>query len=233
MWAPRAAVARRARTGRPNPVAQEDERGQVMGRFEWERLGSIRGLRHGEIVPFATPDGCHIAFVAQKGDKQLVVVDGELGPEFDGIDERSLVFSPDGKRMAYVARKGDKWLVVVDGKTGPAFDGISQPVFSPDGKRIAYAAQKGDKWRGLVDGQAGPEFDWIGKGTLVFSADGKRLAYAARKGFKCFVVVDGEAGPEVALVLAGPAFLRDGRLEYIALKDKVLYRVTERPPKAR
>jgi len=111
MWAPRAAVARRARTGRPNPAAQEDEKGQWMGRFEWERLGSLDGMRplHASIVRFATPDGCHIAFVAQKGDKQLVVVDGELGPEFDGIDRSSLVFSPDGKRIAYIAKKGDNW----------------------------------------------------------------------------------------------------------------------------
>jgi len=127
--------------------------GGAAGRLEWEPLGSLEGMKPLDIVASATPHGCHIAFAALKGDKQLVVVDGEPGPEFDGI-------------------------------------GKDHPVFSPAGKRVAYAAQKGGKWR---------------------------------------VVVDGKAGPEMDAIAAGPVFLRDGRLEYIARKDVVLYRVTERP----
>jgi roadblock/LC7 domain-containing protein len=148
-----------------------------------------------------------------------------------------VVFSPDGKCVVYVAMKGDKQLVVVDGQPGPEYDGIRNLVFSPDGKTVAYAAVKGDKWFVVVDGQPGPEYDqddvWVAQTVtvpIVFSPDGKRVAYAARKGGMGFVVVDGQPGPEYDYVIPnGPAFRADATLEYLAFKDKVLYRVKHLP----
>src|SRR5262249_37110447 len=71
------------------------------------------------------PDRWRVAFVRQRGDKEVVVVDGVEGSKYDSIAEGSLVFSPDGKRVAYVAARGDKWVVVVDGREGKEYDGYS------------------------------------------------------------------------------------------------------------
>ena len=169
-----------------------------------------------------SPDNRHIAIVAQKDNKTLVVVDGQAGPEYDGILEGNPIFSPDGKRVAYAARKGKKWSVVVDGQAGPQYDGFGKGalIFSPDGKRVAYVAKKGDKWFVVVDGQSGPEYDGILEGGLIFSPDGKRVAYGALKGDKWHVVVDGQAGPEYEGILQGTLiFSPDGKREsYIAKK---------------
>jgi len=47
-----------------------------------------------------------VAYVARRNAKWLVVVDGQVGAEHDGID--ALLFSPDSKHVAYVAEKGKK-----------------------------------------------------------------------------------------------------------------------------
>jgi len=175
-------------------------------------------------------DGCHVAMVVAKGGKQFVVIDGQAGPEYDGIFVNTPVFSPDGKRVAYGARTADKWRVVVDGQAGPEYEGIGggSLLFSPDGKRVAYAAQKGGKWCVILDGQAGPEYDGIG--DIVFSPDGKRVAYRAQKASKFFVVIDGQEGPEYEIVVkGGPVFRPDGTLEYMAGKAGYLFRVKHVP----
>ena len=69
-----------------------------------------------------SPDSKRVAYEAKRGHKQLVVVDGVEGKEYDGA--ANLVFSPDSKRVAYEAKRGDKWLVVVDGVEGKEFDGF-------------------------------------------------------------------------------------------------------------
>jgi hypothetical protein len=45
-----------------------------------------------------------------------VVVDGEAGPLFEGVD--SIVTAPDGKRLAYPVETNGKWYAAVDGKVG-------------------------------------------------------------------------------------------------------------------
>jgi len=45
-----------------------------------------------------------------------VVINGEEGEKYDGIEIWSLIFSPDSQRIAYVAKKGENWFVVIDGK---------------------------------------------------------------------------------------------------------------------
>ena len=65
---------------------------------------------------------------------------------------------------------------------------------------------------------------------LAFSPDGKRLAYAAKKGGKRFVVLDGQPGPEYdGIIPYGPAIHPDGVVEYLAIRDGVLYRVKHVP----
>jgi len=85
-----------------------------------------------------SPDRQHAAYMAIKGDKIFVVVDGKPDPTYDGIG--ALVFSPDSQRLAYTVRQGKKWLMVVDGKPGPTYDNIvgGNPVFSPNSQHVAY-----------------------------------------------------------------------------------------------
>ena len=81
-------------------------------------------------------DGRHLAYVAAKGRKSWVVVDGQAGAEYEAIE--SLKVSPDSKRVAYVVEKkgpdgrhrGE--LVVVDEQTGREYDRVDGPIFSPD-----------------------------------------------------------------------------------------------------
>ena len=110
----------------------------------------------------ASPDSKRAAYVAQRGGKLLVVVDGVERKEYDLILAGTLVFSPDSKRVAYGAGRGGRRVVVVDGAEGKEYDGIlaGTPVFSPDGKRVAYVAGRGGKQLVVVDGAEGKEYDW-------------------------------------------------------------------------
>jgi Tol biopolymer transport system component len=133
-----------------------------------------------------SPDGKRVACAAQKGRKQLVVVDGQPGPEYDDVARP--VFSPDGKRLAYAARDGKKNLVIVDGQSGPSYNRIDSLVFSPDGKRLAYVAQNANKkWLGVVDGQPGLEYDDIVENGPTFQPDGT-LEYLAGRSDRLYRV---------------------------------------------
>jgi WD40 repeat protein len=74
--------------------------------------------------PFVvSPDGGHYAVPAMHGSRELMIVDGVDGPEFDhaahgsGGQAIDFVFSSDGKHSAYVAQSGNDMVEVRDGKT--------------------------------------------------------------------------------------------------------------------
>ncbi len=171
------------------------------------------------LAPAFSRDGCHLAYVTTRGQKQCVVVDGQAGAEYDGIAAGSMIFSADGKRMAYVAQKGAKQMVVVDGQAGPGVRRNRQRhpdfqcrrqargVWSPEGREAVRGGGR----------PSGPEYDGIN--SLIFSADGKRVAYGAQKGAKRVVVVlDGQAGPEYDGI-SSLIFSADGkRVAYAAQK---------------
>ena len=58
---------------------------------------SSRGGLAGSLT--VTPDSRRVAYVARRGGKWLVVVDGVEGKEYDAIG--APLFSPDGQRVAY------------------------------------------------------------------------------------------------------------------------------------
>ena len=152
-----------------------------------------RGKIHPGIVAITltiSPDSKRFAYVARRGKKQFVVLDGEEGEEYDLIGKGSLVFSPDSKRFAYVAVRGGKQFVVLDGEEGKEYDGIGDLVFSPDSKRFAYGAKRGGKWFVVLDGEEGKEKEYDGflRGSkLVFDSPRKLHALAVR-GDEIFLV---------------------------------------------
>ncbi|MGH9679785.1 MAG: hypothetical protein ACRD4Y_07520 [Candidatus Acidiferrales bacterium] len=73
--------------------------------------------------PFVvSPDGGHYAVPAMHGSRELMIVDGVDGPEFDHAAHGmggtiDFVFSSDGKHSAYVAQSGSDMVEVRDSKT--------------------------------------------------------------------------------------------------------------------
>ncbi len=69
-----------------------------------------------------SPDGGHYAAFAMHGSRELIIIDGVEGPEFDHaghaytVGAIDVVFTKDGKHSAYVGQSGDSLIVVVDGK---------------------------------------------------------------------------------------------------------------------
>ncbi len=168
-------------------------------------------------VAYISEDGNHLAIVAPKGSRQVMLIDGVEGPAFDEIPldfwsssrqpAASIVFSPTGGRSAYVGRRGGDHIAVVDGKEAVTLSTPetlrsmpgAQPagwtfLFSRDGSRLAYAAQEVARWVMITDGVKGPAFVGIDFTQAVLK--GKRLVYVAQTvDQKWHVVVDGKPGP--------------------------------------
>jgi hypothetical protein len=64
---------------------------------------------------------------------------------------------------------------------------------------------------------------------MALSADGKHLAYVIRDSGDSRVVLDAVPGPTFTRILAGPIFLPNGKLQYIARKELDYFRVTQTP----
>ncbi len=134
-----------------------------------------------------SPDSQHVAYVAELGGRQFMVVDGVQGEQYDEIN--GFVFSPDSKHLAYVAELGGRQFMVVDGVQSEQYDGISGFVFSPDSKHLAYVTELGGKQFMVVDGVQAEQYDGIS--GFVFSPDSNHLAYLAYSEGRLLVIVDG------------------------------------------
>lgn len=162
-----------------------------------------------------SPDGKHVAYVAQWGRgprwKYRCILDGREGPEYEAKWVAGPIFSPDSKRVAYVGQREGKQFVVLDGKELARYDHVDgiRLRFSPDSQRLAYIAYRGEglgqKAHFVVDGQEGPERgDYIW--STFFSPDSKHAAYIAINGrwqdqaHTEQLVVDGKEGPAVGEV---------------------------------
>lgn len=141
-----------------------------------------------------SPDSRRVAYVAGRGKKFLVVVDGKEGSEYDRIDVGAPNFSPDSRRLAYFAQRGGKTLAVVDGIESKPFDTThsSAPLFSPDSQHVVYGADHGKQMRVVVDGVETLEAEYVAEPE--FSKTGKRVAYTLARGDRWAVVVDGKEG---------------------------------------
>lgn len=191
-----------------------------------------------------SPDLKRWACVVNAGSKEQVVLDGRPGPWYDST--WGLTFSPDSVRLAYMAKINTNWFMLVDGKFGAAIDlNPSSPHFSPDGKRLAYIAGRGPQWWMVVDGQPGSEYEsaerrnsmglsemWVPALTQPqFSPDSRHVAYSARQGDRWVVLLDNQpVGSRYEMVVhGGPSFRKDGTLEFLGMRQRVLYRVIGKP----
>ena len=129
------------------------------------------GIGAGSLV--FSPNGQRLAYVAQVGKQQVVVVDGQASKPYKGIAVGSLVFSADSQHVAYAANdeEEDAWFVVLDGQAGKPYEAwVTGPVFSPDSQRLAYAVAVDEaKQVVVVDGRESKAYNGIKVGLLAFS----------------------------------------------------------------
>lgn len=199
----------------------DPQKAETLIRVKEEPIGTLHQNSERAVHPFwgrsevVSKDGCHLAYVAIKEDKEFVVVDGRPGPKFDRVEAKSLVFSPDGSRFAYWAwvHKGEPCQVVVDEQASLAGSGLLWgPLFGPGGRRIAYCFAEDDHYRVVIDGHLSPkqDLDIQDPPKPVFSANGERFAYSGRRAKEQFMVIDGQAQPAY-LIVADFCFSPDGK----------------------
>lgn len=141
-----------------------------------------------------SPDGKHVAWLAVRGSKCILVVDGVESEPWDNLRNGVVSLSADWSRVGFVAEDGKKTFAVLDGKKlGGEFDEVESIVISPDGRRVALQAIRERKRILLVDGQqVGGEYrEALGP---VFSPDSKRVIFQGRSDKGTHLVVDGVSG---------------------------------------
>ena len=115
-----------------------------------------------------SPDGQHVAYVAQSTQSNTVIVDnGKPSQQYRGCD--TLKFSPDSKTMLYIAVGAQGSFIVVNGQEYGPFSGInSEPAFSSEGGHWACCVSTGEqKFAVLADGKM-ITLDRIAPGTLAY-----------------------------------------------------------------
>ncbi|HEV8195571.1 MAG TPA: hypothetical protein VGP87_02935 [Gemmatimonadales bacterium] len=203
------------------PARSQGAAGQLNATVTETLLGAFQS--GGKFV--VSPDGGHLATFSTHGSREVIVVDGVDGPEFDdagrpnpGSGVIDVAFSPDGKRSAYIAQKGDLWVAVVDGKEAFTVTGVKpnssvpgidqsyihssgeghQPprqfLFSQSGAHVAVVAQDPTGMYMFLDGVKSPAYTSIDLRQVVFVGD--RLVYVASTAdHKWHAVVNTTPGP--------------------------------------
>ena len=138
----------------------------------------------------------HLAFVARKGSKNVLVLDGEELGYYDSINE--IIFSPNGDRFAYAAVNDNKMMLVVDGEEVrsdqyslltfmvPSYY-IDSLIFNYDGASLAYIESKGVKkssaekgYKVVLNNESIGQYTFAGLPT--FNSDGQHFAYVSAEG---------------------------------------------------
>jgi hypothetical protein len=293
-----AVTATAARTAAPAPAPAALSAGPAAGAGTTGLLsaGSIKETLLGPAkqagMYMVSPDGGHYAVFSNKGSREIVVIDGVDGPEFDraGHGQGSLaglvdfVFSSNGLHSAYVGQRGDSLIAVIDGKeaytitsTSPSvkgtllavdqttlhdrnearqvarpflvspgghvagavvevpgnvvaymfLDGVKSPAYAEIdtkqmafvGEKLVYAARTQDqKWHVVENTTPGPAFDAIR--SLNLSDNDQHYAYIGGGGTTATVVADGVPGTPRAVGTFGIgrdlAVASNGRVAYVA-----------------
>ncbi|MFA6973294.1 MAG: hypothetical protein WC238_00960 [Parcubacteria group bacterium] len=136
----------------------------------------------------------------QRGDKWLVVLDGQESPLYDCVGNPA--FSPDGSQFAYSACLDGKTFVVIDGvPLTSGYDSISEIAFSPDGKKLAYVAGREGKYVVVLNQMEGKAYQEIGllqtegkSAMLIFSPDSQQIFYKVIENNQQFMVINNQEG---------------------------------------
>jgi Tol biopolymer transport system component len=149
-----------------------------------------------------SPDGKRSAYVALRGEQQVVILDGKEHALIAGFASASpggwpaLTFSPDGSRFAFVERaprtdagpgRERAW---IDGVAKTWFDTVRWLRFAPDSKDVVYVAtdSRPQRQRLVRNDTIGPAFTAVGIPT--FSPDGEHVAYYGARAEGSGLVLD-------------------------------------------
>ncbi len=149
-----------------------------------------------------SPDG-DIAYVAKKGEKQVVVWNGHEGPEFDRIVFISFVSKPapaegynadsrnnpnPGQMLIYIGQNGKQEFLVVDGvQSEQGYQKISFGGVLGDG-RLYYTVQDSQGVAVVIGDNISPFYENIW--SLMSFPDNQHIAYWASTKENSFVVID-------------------------------------------
>jgi hypothetical protein len=142
-----------------------------------------------------------LGYVARRGQRSRLVLDGAEGLEVDAIGE--VVFA--NGHSAYAALREPAWVAVVDGVVGQPYDRVDALRLTLDGQHVAYVARRGRQQLVVHDGVESAPYPLVEQRTLTFAPDG-RLAYVAsppapadpaeaRPPGGMHLVLDGSPGP--------------------------------------
>lgn len=172
------------------------------------------------------PDGVSVAYLAVKGGKLAIVLNGkeEMLPEGNPIDLPTV--RPDGKAAGIILADKEGYFfhqAFTVRRTKPKKrQEAGQPVYSNDGRRYAYLARRDKRVFAVVNGKECPAFDMVT--TPMFSPDDRFLVYRARKDGNRFVVVADADGrivrqhPSYEQVFS-TVFTADGKSVAYGVKD--------------
>lgn len=149
-----------------------------------------------------------MAYTAYDGKHWHVVINGTVGPGFDGLTR--LAFSPDGKHFAYVVNYMKDAMIVINNKKGPRYDHVEEIKFSPDSRNFIFNVYDNGGWY-LVDKKLRKSSPYALVRTLKFSPNSKNIAYVAKRGKEVFVVLNGKELPHKGKYIGMTEFSPDSK----------------------
>lgn len=146
-----------------------------------------------------SPEGVHLAYVAERNRRWHMVVDEKPGPSFDTVQPDTISWSPDGQRWGYVAQEGSCVRAVFETEVGRCFRqviGISTGKTSAHDMTLAVLLSDDPRVHLFVGGQA--RGAWAGAKALYVDPSGEHWAILAETEFPedgLRMVVDGREQP--------------------------------------
>ena len=190
------------------------------------------GGTEGTVDPIVSPDGEHVAYMAQMDrTRRALIVDGKEAGYMAG----HLQFTGDSKHLISVGDSPKGQAVLVDGK--PVFTArqIQEVYVGPVGSRLIIAlthfSKDGASAQGtflLVDGKPAEATLTPGFGIerVIFSPDGKHYAAICGAAPSKFVVIDGKKGQEYRNINARDVSTLSQGIAFSPDSSKVVYVAT-------
>ncbi len=133
------------------------------------------------------PDGGAVVYWARVGSATHAVVNGKVGPPFEGVGE--FVFGTSHEHLGYLANHKGKLAAVVQHTPGPGFERIRRLSFSPDKRSFSYIGTSDELEHIVVNHQITAMYDRVQ--ALLWSAEGTSYGAVVQKGRRKRVTIDG------------------------------------------